>query len=71
MSYLELLILLASLFIGSFLGCLADRLPEGRPIVTGRSSCDSCGHVLQPFDMIPVASWLVLRAKCRYCLQKI
>src|SRR5260221_1089199 len=71
MSYLELLILLASLFVGSFLGCLADRLPEGRPIVTGRSSCDSCGHVLQPFDMIPVASWLVLSAKCRYCLQKI
>lgn len=71
MSHSELLILFASPFIGSFLGCLADRLPEGRPLVAARSSCDSCGHALQPFDMMPVVSWLMLRARCRYCRHKI
>ena len=36
-------------------------------IVQDRSVCLHCGHVLRWIDMIPLASWLFLRGKCRYC----
>ena len=62
---------LASPFIGSFLGVLVTRLPHGRPIVIGRSACDHCGHALGPADLVPIASWLALRGRCRYCDAKI
>jgi leader peptidase (prepilin peptidase)/N-methyltransferase len=62
---------LASPFIGSFLGVLVTRLPEGRSVVGGRSACDHCGHALGPADLIPIASWLALRGRCRYCDAKI
>lgn len=58
---------LASPFIGSFLGVLVTRLPEGRPVAGGRSVCDHCGHRLGPLDLVPIASWLALRGRCRYC----
>lgn len=59
--------LLAAPFIGSFLGVVVRRLPAGRPVVLGRSRCERCGHVLRPFDLIPVVSWLALHRRCRYC----
>src|ERR1700749_1919714 len=62
---------LASPFIGSFLGVLVTRLPEGRSVVGVRSACDHCGHALGPADLIPIASWLALRGRCRYCDAKI
>jgi len=58
---------LAAPFIGSFLGVLVLRLPAGRGVVAGRSACDSCGHGLGAQDLLPVASFLVLRGKCRFC----
>lgn len=33
----------------------------------GRSMCPHCRHTLQPADLIPVFSWLLLKGKCRYC----
>ncbi len=54
-------------FIGSFLGVLIVRLPEGRPVVVGRSACSSCGHVLGPAELVPVVGYLVLRGRCRSC----
>ncbi len=62
---------LASPFIGSFLGVLVARLPEGRPVVGGRSGCDHCGHPLGPLDLVPIVSWLALRGHCRHCGAKI
>ena len=40
-------------------------------ILTGRSQCVHCQHVLAARDLIPVLSWLILRGRCRYCHQKI
>lgn len=40
-------------------------------IAKGRSMCLSCGHELSAIDLIPVASWLWLRGKCRYCQARI
>ena len=62
---------LVSPFIGSFLGLLVKRLPEGRPVTGGRSVCDHCGQRLGPLDLVPIASWLALRGRCRHCGAKI
>ena len=61
------IMLVASPFIGSFLGVLALRLPEGRSFAVSRSACDHCGHVLAVRDLVPIASFLALRGRCRYC----
>ncbi len=55
------------LIIGSFLNVCILRIPEHRSIVTERSHCMSCGNTLKWYDMIPVASWLALRGRCRRC----
>ncbi len=57
--------------VGSFLGVVADRLPAGRPIVAGRSACEQCGHRLEIRDLVPVASWLASRGRCRHCGEPI
>jgi prepilin signal peptidase PulO-like enzyme (type II secretory pathway) len=36
-------------------------------ILTGRSMCPFCRHELAAKDLVPVASWVWLRGKCRYC----
>lgn len=53
--------------IGSFLNVVIYRLPREKSLVTPPSSCPSCGRHIQFYDNIPLVSWLVLRAKCRYC----
>lgn len=40
-------------------------------IVTGRSCCTHCKHMLQFGDLIPIISWLWLHGRCRYCGKKI
>lgn len=46
------------------------RVPQGRGI-GGRSSCPNCKHILGALDLIPVASYLFLLGKCRYCKTSI
>lgn len=58
-------------FIGSFLNVVIDRLSTGRSIVFGRSYCEHCKKKLAPQDLIPIASYLLLKGKCRYCKSKI
>jgi leader peptidase (prepilin peptidase) / N-methyltransferase len=53
--------------IGSFLGVLILRLPEGRPVVWSRSWCEHCGAPLAPRDLVPLYSWLAARGRCRRC----
>jgi len=62
-----LLPLLLSPIIGSFLGVLVRRLPRGVPIALDRSRCESCGRALAARDLVPVASYLLLRGRCRSC----
>ncbi|MEO3430496.1 prepilin peptidase [Pelagibius sp. CAU 1746] len=63
--------LLAAPFIGSFLGTLILRLPEGRPVVFDRSRCEACGQVLGALDQVPVFSWLAFKGRCRHCGTKL
>ncbi len=59
--------LLAAPFVGSFLGVLIHRLPDGLPIAWSRSRCEWCGEVLRVGDLVPLYSWLAARGRCRYC----
>ncbi len=54
-------------FIGSFLGVLIRRLPEGRPVSLARSNCEACGVTLTPSELVPLASYLLQRGRCRRC----
>ncbi len=61
------LLILAAPCTGSFLGVVIERLPVGRPLMAGRSACADCGTVLGPKDLVPLASWLIARGRCRHC----
>ena len=56
---------------GSFLNVCISRWPRDLSVVRPRSRCPQCGHQLAWFENIPVASWLVLRARCRCCDEPI
>jgi leader peptidase (prepilin peptidase)/N-methyltransferase len=64
-------IFLYGILIGSFLNVCIFRIPKKETIVTERSHCMSCGYQLSWYDLIPVASWLALRGRCRKCKAKI
>jgi leader peptidase (prepilin peptidase) / N-methyltransferase len=59
------------LALGSFLNVVAARVPLRRSIVRPPSSCMSCGHEIAWYDNVPVASWLLLRGRCRSCAAPI
>lgn len=52
---------------GSFIATLAIRWPQGRTVGKGRSACDHCGIRLAARDLVPIASALALRGRCRGC----
>ena len=60
-------LLAAALPAGSFAGVVIDRLPRDGPIATGRSHCTACGATLGVRDLVPLASWLTTRGRCRHC----
>lgn len=64
-------LLIVSPFIGSFLGVLAWRLPEGRSPFLGRSHCPACDTPLAPRDLVPLVSYALLRGRCRQCQARI
>ena len=58
--------------IGSFLNVVIWRLPRGGSIAYPTwSYCPSCHHRLGVADLVPLASFLALGRKCRYCRQPI
>jgi leader peptidase (prepilin peptidase)/N-methyltransferase len=59
------------LVIGSFLTVVVDRVPRGMSVMAPPSACGSCGHRLTAPDLVPIASYLVLRGRCRHCGARI
>lgn len=57
--------------MGSFLTVIGLRLPKKENFTTTHSHCDSCGHILKMYEMIPIISYLIQKGRCRYCKQKI
>ena len=64
---LLLLVFCLGASIGSFLNVCIYRLPAGRSIVRPRSQCPNCRNTIPWHDNIPVVSWFLLGARCRYC----
>jgi leader peptidase (prepilin peptidase)/N-methyltransferase len=61
----------AALLVGSFIGVVIRRLPDGAALVWARSRCTECGTVLPARDLVPLASWLAARGRCRHCGARI
>ncbi len=70
------------LAFGSFVNALVWRIHELETTkskkkrralspVSGRSMCPECKHELSAKDLIPVFSWVYLKARCRYCHKSI
>jgi leader peptidase (prepilin peptidase) / N-methyltransferase len=56
---------------GSFFNVLIVRVPEGESVVRPASHCRGCRAPIAWYDNIPIASWLLLRGRCRGCGTKI
>lgn len=58
--------------VGSFTSVVIYRMhTQEKGILTGKSKCTSCKTPLKPLDLIPIASYLFLRGKCKYCNKEI
>jgi len=55
------------LVFGSFIATVAIRWPKGRSTLRGRSECDGCGKALGGTELVPVASFVLQRGRCRGC----
>jgi leader peptidase (prepilin peptidase)/N-methyltransferase len=65
------LALAPGLAFGSFLNVVAARVPLKRSLVSPPSACMSCGHVIAWYDNVPLASYALLRGRCRGCGERI
>jgi leader peptidase (prepilin peptidase)/N-methyltransferase len=68
---MEIIIFIFGLLVGSFLNSVIYRSTSGGSIFALHSKCPDCGHILGLWDLIPVASFLWLRGRCRYCEKPI
>ena len=64
-------IFVLGLAFGSFLNVCIYRLPLGLSVITPRSACPKCKHLIALYDNMPVLSWLILRGRCRHCKTSI
>ena len=65
------ILVLLGLCFGSFVNALVWRIKSKKDWVKARSVCVNCKHQLSVLDLVPVLSWIFLRAKCRYCKKPI
>lgn len=56
---------------GSFYNVVASRLSKNESIIYPPSHCPFCQHILQPWELIPIFSYLLQRGKCTNCKKKI
>ncbi len=68
---LSLFAFLVGLSIGSFLNVCIYRLPRRESIVFPGSHCPDCHKAIAFYDNIPLASFLLLAGRCRFCRTSI
>lgn len=61
-----LIIFLFGLCLGSFLNVVIIRGNRGEHF-GGRSRCESCGTVLSPLELLPLASFFIQKGRCKHC----
>ena len=55
------------LVTGSFLNVVIHRVPLGLSVAFPPSHCPACGNAIEPWNNIPVVSYLLLRGRCGHC----
>ena len=55
------------LIVGSFLNVCIYRIPRGASIVFPSSYCSCCGCRIKAWDLIPLLSYIRLKARCCFC----
>ena len=65
------LVFVVGVIVGSFLNVVAYRYGTGQGVARGRSKCFSCRKTLAWYELVPIVSFLILRARCRSCQSKI
>ena len=69
--YLDVFLIIAGAFVGSFITASSKAWPDWMKIVSGRSACDQCGHELAPRELIPIVSFIAQKGRCRTCKSAI
>ncbi|HQC52715.1 MAG TPA: prepilin peptidase [Lentisphaeria bacterium] len=64
---LSVMVFCLGCIVGSFLNVVVWRVPRGESLLHPPSHCPRCGHVIRPWENIPILSWLFLRGKCSQC----
>lgn len=67
----RILIFVFGSIVGSFLNVCIYRMPRNRSIVFPASFCPTCNKPIRWYDNIPLLSFLILKASCRFCKAKI
>jgi len=68
----EIFIFILGLIIGSFLNMLIYRLPKEISLLNPkRSICPQCNYQLKWYENIPLFSYILLKAQCSSCKEKI
>ncbi len=57
--------------VGSFLNVCISRWKSGEQIIFSSSHCPYCCEFIRWYDNIPLLSFILLRAKCRFCNKPI
>lgn len=73
---MQLLIFILGACVGSFLNVVSLRYkPErfllDKKIIGGRSRCPGCGKTLRWFELLPILSFVLQRARCRTCRRRV
>ncbi len=67
----KFIVFIAGSIVGSFLNVCIHRLPRGESIIRPSSRCPGCGKAIPWYDNIPIFSFLLLGARCRFCKTRI
>lgn len=67
----EVIIFILGLAAGSFVNVIVARHNNKDSALMGRSKCPHCQHKLMWYNLIPIFSFIWLKARCAYCGKSI